>query len=1043
MGRRVSDLAVGRFCQTSANRLGIGRLVAVDGDTVSIRYTDLPFPKYQHTFEVPARSVKVGELPVETRAFVPLNGYWTAGRVQGRYRDQYRILLPNGLVADLDESEFEVRWSKPLDDPAAAVAEFVTGSAAFHQARHPFRVSLQKQRSVVRGYTGVSSAAIALYPHQVNAACRVLVDPVMRYLLADEVGLGKTIQAGIVIRQVLLDSPESCVVVAVPESLVRQWEKELDEKFFVDTLRPRASERTIVVPFEGISDAIAKNEPSLLVVDEAHRICGPGSDLYEITRSAASVVRSLLLLTATPYRGRPETFLRMLHLLDELAYPLDDVEGFERRIDERQQDAYALISLDPELPPAVLQPLVDDIVERHSYDQIVCDLAAKASAAMSDAGSYSDAIDDLKNHLSEANRISRRVIRTRRHSQSAHDFPVRGRTKKVVTVRRSTTVLVDSFLERLRDLYVDGVALSPFDEVVEGCLAGGPDLGVTLQLLGEESSHVSHVHALVTELQAELSLVDPLDFEWVVRPAREAVRSIGRKGVVACSSSENAEAVARALRTEFGSQAVVEHRGNMSMDSRDEAVETFTGIEDCRLLVIDESGEEGRNLQVADFVIHVDIPVSPNRIEQRIGRVDRFGFGKPVVNVILLDENSQYQRSLLSLMIDGIGVFDGSVATLQLPLARLETALRSDLVSAGHHAFERDVESLKAELDDQRQRVSELEEIESSEREVEFSVDAMHDLWEYEESWGEIEAAFDAFTAAGSGGVQIRRVSDPVNPNIFEYSVDPRLRTIPLMRMDRLDALARLLPARRSFSRMIALRNPGVRPVRLGDPMVDWLEKYLDLDDRGKAWVTWRQVPGLAEGDTLTFFRFDFALSFNEKELVGVLRDEDVTRRVRRRGDAFFPPRSETIWVHENRRVPEKVVREVLDPPEATVVSRRTDYNLSWKNWASIAERYPDWSRRVFKARSTALQLVRASDSLNEQITDAREQALGELDRRMSTLRTISNRPDRTSVQDHLRDEMDLHQRISNALLIGIEKPAIRLFAAGCVVVSSESPEES
>src|SRR3954465_14971729 len=92
-------------------------------------------------------------------------------------------------------------------------------------------------RGPSRGLLGVSSGSVDLHAHQVGVARRVLSDPVQRYLLADEVGLGKTIEAGFVIRQRLIDAPGSLIVVLVPSALQWQWEMELDSKFSLREIR--------------------------------------------------------------------------------------------------------------------------------------------------------------------------------------------------------------------------------------------------------------------------------------------------------------------------------------------------------------------------------------------------------------------------------------------------------------------------------------------------------------------------------------------------------------------------------------------------------------------------------------------------------------------------------------------------------------------------------------------------------------------------------------------------------------------------------------
>jgi len=107
------------------------------------------------------------------------------------------------------EAQLRVRWDQPVTNPVDVLVAGANETAYFRDARLPMLQSLVAQRAASGGASALLSSAVEIFPHQVQAALTVLSDPVQRYLLADEVGLGKTIEAGFVIRQVLLDQPQS------------------------------------------------------------------------------------------------------------------------------------------------------------------------------------------------------------------------------------------------------------------------------------------------------------------------------------------------------------------------------------------------------------------------------------------------------------------------------------------------------------------------------------------------------------------------------------------------------------------------------------------------------------------------------------------------------------------------------------------------------------------------------------------------------------------------------------------------------------------
>ena len=129
----------------------------------------------------------------------------------------YFVRPPNAeFDVRVPEEQVRVRWDRPIADPVEVLAAGAQESAFFRDARLPMLRSLVAQRAACAGVPSLLSAAVEIYPHQVHTALTVLSDPVQRYLLADEVGLGKTIEAGLIIRQTLLDQPDGRVVIIAP-----------------------------------------------------------------------------------------------------------------------------------------------------------------------------------------------------------------------------------------------------------------------------------------------------------------------------------------------------------------------------------------------------------------------------------------------------------------------------------------------------------------------------------------------------------------------------------------------------------------------------------------------------------------------------------------------------------------------------------------------------------------------------------------------------------------------------------------------------------
>ena len=200
----------------------------------------------------------------------------------------YEVRFPNGKQGDFSEIDLFVRdLGTPPRDPCRNARSGAAESQFLHDRRQAALSPLRALTSAAQGLTSLLSAGIDFVPHQVAAVRRVLSDPIQRYLLADEVGLGKTIEAGLIIRQHLIDNPGTEVLIATPAALCAQWRRELTEKLRLDQFGK---------PFECCSHAeIArvKRTPDVLVVDEAHHLVGlETGELHHRPRPARSCPRS-------------------------------------------------------------------------------------------------------------------------------------------------------------------------------------------------------------------------------------------------------------------------------------------------------------------------------------------------------------------------------------------------------------------------------------------------------------------------------------------------------------------------------------------------------------------------------------------------------------------------------------------------------------------------------------------------------------------------------------------------------------------------------
>ena len=407
---------------------GVGKLQSViDGRcTVSIFYSI----QRSEDIECDVSDVARAFLSPQTRAYVLDNDRIRVGRISDYLQQEsglvtYEVRFPNGQQKDFSEIDLFVRpWNAP-EDPAEMLAAGAAESQFLHDRRQTALTPLRALTSAAQGLTALLSAGVDFVPHQVAAVRRVLSDPIQRYLLADEVGLGKTIEAGLIIRQHLIDNPETEVLIATPSALCGQWQQELAEKLRLDQFGE---------PFECCSHAdIARvtRTPDVLVVDEAHHLvgleAGPLAASATRLRELARDVPVLLLLSATPPLGEEAKFLALLNLLDPLTHPLDDLDGFRVKLEQRRAIGRLLLSLDPDASGLVLRQRGTELERTFPDDPVVQSLAPQMIAATREAPErLVDLCGALKEHIADSYRIHQRLIRSRRADAQGWEFRPRG-----------------------------------------------------------------------------------------------------------------------------------------------------------------------------------------------------------------------------------------------------------------------------------------------------------------------------------------------------------------------------------------------------------------------------------------------------------------------------------------------------------------------------------------------------------------------------------------------------------------------------------------
>lgn len=1061
-------LRKGDFVLSMDNALGRGKFQSRSGDVASVEYFD-PGADGQSEFhleEVPFGSLRRTRVPKNARVWLKQHGAWRAVRVAvqpSEPGEDYGVVLAGGEPVQVPEAALYVRWERPVADPTYLLSHRVFDHARTHAARHRFLGTMLAQRSACQEMTGILSSVVALHEHQVDVARRVLSDPVQRYVLADEVGLGKTIEAGFIIRQVLIDNPTAKICVLVPRSIGRQWERELRTKFLVDQF---PMSELIIRLHDAPEHWPTDDHQDLLVVDEAHHLTtlpdrpGTATESYDRLRRLALDAERVLLLSATPVRSNEQNFLAMLHLLDPDLYSLSDLEGFRRRVENRDELALAVYNLRPELPPFLIPGKVEQLRNLYPDDEFLDGLLGPlAESVDAEESVRAKAIAAVRTHLSETYRLHRRLLRNRREGHILEEFPVRNRTHRagdwiIAAPDERHSALADWFDElrlALLDLASQGTeeVTEVFRLVAERAAAhpvalrsvadawsgndlpeGEPELLGALANWLPADDLLSRLQTLL-ERNAEPDALDAI-VNWLHAAAGGAL--VGERGpkIVAFSSfSAVADEFAARYQAAWGEHRVARHLTRMDPEEQQAELDRFRTEPLCGVLVCDPSAEEGRNLQFADVIAHLDIPWSTNRLEQRIGRLDRFGVGRssrPVESVVFVGATeNDLARRWTDFVDEAFAVFATSTASLQYVIEDIEAGVLAGVLEHGAAHLDGLATTLREQVSDERAAIEAQDALDSLEETDERKAffDALQSV---DRAWANAQDAANAWVVRQ---VNFWRMKDPDDSSRRKFTVNTYQP--PLIDLTDLPALRpELLDQWGSHSRATAQHHEGDRLLVAGDPFLDAITRHTETDDRGLAYAMFRLIRTPLPAP-LPILRFDFLVAPDTYAAEQLAGSSEAKAALRRRADEFLVPEFHTVWLDDTAAS--------LPPQVSALAGKRFDQDAGdrdlsgeLRGWLDgILDRL-DWDQICTAARAAAEQVLRSSDEHSQRIAAAAQSA-------EIRFATENYQLELRAKGDPRRAEaLEQYRAQTAALLDGLVEPKVELTSCGLVVLGNTPP---
>jgi len=584
----------------------------------------------------------------------------------------------------------------------------------------------------------VNCSVIDPLPHQVEAVYKFLLPlPKIRFLLADDTGAGKTIMAGLLIKELMMRGQIERILIITPGGLTRQWqEDEMALKFNIPfTLVNRAlfssdpnifhTANKIVTSIDFISREDVLNVASnshwdIVIFDECHKLSAYdyGKKIYLSQRYIAAQTLSqqcehILLLTATPHRGRPDTFKKLLQLLDEDIFATDEIASkrikdiehnginkfFIRRLKEDMKDWNGKPLYKDRATKTIAYQLTPE--EKNLYDSVTKYLTQKKEEATASKNIHVSlaltvmqrrlvsSIFAIKNTLERRWKALQGIVDETNKNPNLWSQRHKLETFDVDTIEEFEE-LEDDEREALENILSDPRKFKLFTT------------GKSLAEIQKEAAEVKQLFEMAQELYN--SKQEEKKFQELQELLKSnGVLEHGEKLVIFTEHKDTLIYLEDRLKNSGGYKVATIH-GGKTVDERRQAQWSFASPETQILIATDAAGE-GINLQFCRLLINWDIPWNPNRLEQRMGRIHRYGQKQDVLVFNMVANNTKEGNVLerllskLDIIREGIGddrVYDVIQDVLEnVSLEEIMKALFNGEETAFNEFISQDVEVLK------------------------------------------------------------------------------------------------------------------------------------------------------------------------------------------------------------------------------------------------------------------------------------------------------------------------------------------------------------
>lgn len=640
-----------------------------------------------------------------------------------------------------DEFETKLKADQVIYDPFDRCAAGIFGSYNEYAKKNTsFKISTSNNSTI----SSLKSSKTLFRAYQFKPLLKFLNSPNRRLLIADEVGLGKTIEAGHIMLELKARRELSNVLIVCPKSLQNKWREELANKFGLkfkiydtqkDLLRDMKEQRVsihAIINYEKIREVQTKSkdntEPnnivdylkehnfnfSLVLCDEAHRMRNSGRQTYKGARIITSRADAVIFLTATPVMIRYEDLYNLMHLLDNTRFY--NYQIFENRLQENRPFIEALSGINNHKPFDFISRELENssinigfTINKREYR-----FESTADKVFSENATYQEiqrmlhdedtpkARVRLQGLISSMSMMNNIFSRTRKR-EVIKDLSQAERVPHLCKVKLNPKER-EEFEKVIEEYYDDN---SYTDYWGEEHLTQGGALGLVQKKRQVASSVFAYLNSEDSLNRGIDEFEDCTDakFDELIRIINQVFEN-GTKKIIVFALFRRTLKYLQIRLKKRGYGALMIHG---QIHNRSEILDDFKNNSDAHILLSSEVGSEGLDMQFCNSMVNYDLPWNPMVVEQRIGRIDRFGQKSPKVNIYNIIVEDSIQEDIYIRLLERIGIFKSAIGDMEAILDAPFTKGSKITIQDVYNSLEKELYTTQLTKEEKYRKIKDIE----------------------------------------------------------------------------------------------------------------------------------------------------------------------------------------------------------------------------------------------------------------------------------------------------------------------------------------------